>query len=293
MEMEHSNIPNLLPCLYLAIHSLFVLIGPQGIRSKALLLLANLMISMGFLFLAYGPWSGPAGPALRYQRMLVLWSPVIFFWWAYLWASHTLTAIHAEGTNFDRALIAWEERLFRQPSLHWARRGNRWVSELLHVGYFSYYSYTLIIGISLHLSGRIQEFQAATGAVMFSYMIAYTLFALVPVFGPRWSLVDAGLLAPSEQRVPGLWFTKLTHRLLFDGPAHKGGAMPSSHTSTAVIFAYWCFQIGGLTGGVMGTAAAASMAAGAIYGRYHFTLDILAGALIGVLSILLANYYLL
>lgn len=293
MEMEYSNIPNLLPCLYLAIHSLFVLIGPQTSRRKTGLLIVNLAISVGFLFLAYGPWSDPAGPSLRYQRMLILWSPVIFFWWAYLWAAHTLHAVHPPGTNFDRPLIVLEERLFRQPSLHWARLGNRWASELLHIGYFSYYSYTLIIGVVLHLGGRIQEFQAATTAVMLSYLVAYTLFALVPVFGPRWSLVEEGLLQPSEQRVPGLWFTKLTHRLLFDGPAHKGGAMPSSHTSTAVIFAYWCFQIGGTAGGILGTAAAVSMVAGAIYGRYHFALDILAGALIGACSIFLANNLLL
>ena len=73
------------------------------------------------------------------------------------------------------------------------------------------------------------------------------------------------------------------------GVAHKGGAMPSAHSSTAVVFLVWCWRIWGLGGGSLALVIVAGMWLGAVYGRYHYMMDILAGGLLGVAALILAD----
>ena len=72
------------------------------------------------------------------------------------------------------------------------------------------------------------------------------------------------------------------------GVAHKGGAMPSAHSSTAVVFVFWCWRIWGPEVGVFALTVATGMWLGAVYGRYHYVIDILAGGVLGILSVTLA-----
>jgi membrane-associated phospholipid phosphatase len=147
----------------------------------------------------------------------------------------------------------------------------------------------LIVGIYLQKENRIFDFQEFSFAVNLGYLISYILFPLVPLHGPRWSLVDAGLLAPSEQLQKGFCVTRLTNQIMFKGLALKGGAMPSAHSSTAMIFLLWCWEIWGLAGGMIGIILAVGMGIGAIYGRYHFLTDVLVGALLGTGGFFLAR----
>jgi membrane-associated phospholipid phosphatase len=186
-------------------------------------------------------------------------------------------------------LIRFESRL-GQPSLNWARKGNKLFSELLHIFYFSYYLYTLVIGIFLDMNNRLLEFEVMSLAVTTGYLVSYVTFALVPVYGPRWALVEEGLLSPAEQRAKGYWITSFTNKLMYGGPALKGGAMPSSHTSTAVIFLYWCWVLWGPVAGLGAALVVIGMCLGAIYGRYHYIVDVVIGALLGVISIILAEW---
>ena len=83
-------------------------------------------------------------------------------------------------------------------------------------------------------------------AVMLGYALGYSLSALIPVWGPRWGLVAAGLLESSEQKLQGYWVTRFIDAIMYGGIAHKGAAMPSMHSSTAVVFLFWCSGCGGL-----------------------------------------------
>ena len=154
--------------------------------------------------------------------------------------------------------------------------------------YFTYFFYTFSLGLYLHVQDRIHDFQTMSFAVLFGYLISYTFFAITPADGPRWSLVSEGLLPSAEQRQRGYWLTTFVEKIMY-GVAHRGGAMPSAHSSTAVIFFVWCWRIWGPEVGVIALVIATGMWLGAIYGRYHYTIDIILGALLGVFSIVLAD----
>ena len=287
-----SLVPLVLPIIYLMIHSTLVSVSRRiPWRDKARILLINLMLIAGFTILcrlAAPMHQAPHG----WQRILMLWGPVVFFWWAYLWSRHTLTALHRPDVSIDKWLIRIEEHI-GQPSLNWARLGNRWSTEFLILFYVTYYLYTPVLGLYLDLSGRTADFQAMTAAVCIGYLVSYAIFALVPAVGPRWSLEAEGLIHRSERRMHGYVVTAATNWLMFDGPALKGGAMPSSHSSTAMVFLIWSWRAGGAAVGSIALVVVLGMWLGAVYGRYHFITDVVAGLLLGVGAVLLMDLLIL
>src|SRR4030042_3448433 len=114
-------------------------------------------------------------------------------------------------------------------------------------------------------------------AAILGYASVYSFFPFMPVCGPRWGLVSAGLLPLEKQRLEGGSMTRLTNWFMFEGPAHKACAMPSAHASTAVVFVAWAWRIGGPELGLGARVVALGMALVAVYGRYHYLLDIPVG----------------
>jgi membrane-associated phospholipid phosphatase len=289
VQVRISALPLWLPILYLGVHSAYLLTARYRPARVGRLLLVNIVLTAIFLYLISLLDSSLMEE--RWFRLTVFWIPVVFFWWAYLWAGRTLHLFYPPGVSFDDALIRLEARWFGQPSLHLALRYERpWLSDILHFSYNSYFLYTFALGVYLHASGRNRDFQAMTFAVILGYALAYSFFPLLPVKGPRWGLIDAGLLHESRQRLRGSWMTRATNRLMYEGLAHRGAAMPSAHSSTAVVFAVWVWRIWGGAGGLPALALVLTMALGAVYGRYHYLLDVLVGGTLGLLCLLVADY---
>ena len=276
---------------YLSVHSGMVLLGWRRAKSPGRILLTNLLLISCFAVLLLGATS--EWPGSGWLRFLRLWSPLIFFWWAYLWAGHTLHLFYPPEVSFDSVIIRWEERFLGQPSLWWARNGSPWLTEVLHFFYASYYLYTPVLGIYLYAQGRFNEFEAMTFAVMLGYAVCYSLSAIFPVWGPRWALVATGLLEVSQQKLRGYWVTRSINFIMYGGTAHKGAAMPSGHSATAVVFLLWCYYLWGPWAGIPASIVVLGMWVGSVYGRYHYIADILCGAVLGALSVWFADWLIL
>ncbi len=289
MTQEISSASDWLAIAYLVVHAGYSLLGCQRPKRVVLVVAVDALLILLFLEIAARTDHSLLGVG-RWQRIVVLWAPVVFFWWAYKWASRTFRAIYPEDVTFDRWLIRWEERWFGQPTLWLARQGSPWKTDVLHLFYNTYYFYTPFLGIYLQTKGRLQDFQEMMLAVLVGYAVGYSLFVIVPTWGPRWGLVQAGLLRPEEQRLEGYAITRVTNIVMYEGLAHRGGAMPSCHTSTALVFLVWCWRIWGPLGGVPALVVVAGMVVGAVYGRYHYVLDILAGLALGALGLLVAQF---
>lgn len=277
-----------LALLYILGHTTLLVFGKAEAPGFAL----HLNLGLAF-YMALVAWLGFDWSASGLWRTVFLWSPIVFFWWAYTWAGHTLLSVHPPDYTWDAWIIDLEDRYLGQPALWWARRGNRFISEILHFCYTSYYLYTPVLGIYLQTQQRFVEFQAMAFAVLFGYLVSYLCFAVTPAWGPRWALVSAGRMEVREQHPEGYAMTAFIGRIMYNGPAHKGGALPSSHSSTALVFLLWGWRLWDWPGGVICTALAVGMWLGSIYGRYHYVLDILLGALLGLAGYLLAEWLVL
>ncbi len=173
---------------------------------------------------------------------------------------------------FDPTVQAWEQALFgRQLSMTF----HEWLpdftfSELLHLGYMSYYLLVPIALVGVYVTRGDAALHRAAFATAVVFLFSYFIFTLFPVAGPRYDFPAIG------GEVAGGTFYQIVHTLLEAGSA-RGTAFPSSHiaaSGVAVLAAgredrrwSWTLMLPQIT-----------LALGTVYGRFHYGVDALAGA---------------
>lgn len=180
-----------------------------------------------------------------------------------------LTGLH------DGAVQRWELSTFHTSPAQTlaARWSSPLLSELLHAAYVSYYAIIYVPPILLYWRGRHETFQKTVAGLMTVFGVCYTAFIFFPVAGPRY-----------------VWSAPLD---VFDGPVRrfvlhvlaagsaKGTAFPSSHVAVATVQSVLAFRWSTRAAVVL-SMLTTGLAVGAVYGGFHYAVDVLAGAMIGL-----------
>ena len=121
-----------------------------------------------------------------------------------------------------------------------------------------------------------------------AFYISYLGLIFIPVEGPRYALSHL-----YEIPIRGFIFVPLAQWIVKVGGLH-GGCMPSSHVAVAwvvLIFSYkYVRKLFYFLGPLI-----ISLFIGTVWGRFHYLSDVIAGILVGVISIMVVNkieYYL-
>ncbi|MBU0983251.1 MAG: phosphatase PAP2 family protein [candidate division Zixibacteria bacterium] len=157
-------------------------------------------------------------------------------------------------------------------------------TELLSFCYGSYYLMLPSTALFLFFRGDWDVLKRITAAAAITFFASYILFSLYPVEGPRWYFAEQ-----YQHAVDGPVFRKVVEYVIARGAVH-GGAMPSSHTGVALIIMVYCLQHYRKIGLVL-LPIVVGLAAGTVWGRFHYLSDVVVGALIAWLSIFLVNHY--
>jgi len=182
--------------------------------------------------------------------------------------------IAALGSSFhDDVVQEWEMSLFGvQASKVLATNvPNAAVSEVLHLGYLGYYPLIFVPPLLLYARRERRGYAETVAALTFVYLTCWVVFAVAPVEGPRylWS-ADA----------PNGPIRRLTVALLAAGSS-RGAAFPSSHmavsTVQAVLALRWQPRVG-----IVATLVALLVGIGAVYGGFHYGVDVVTGAALGL-----------
>ena len=196
------------------------------------------------------------------------WSPL------FLWTYGNIDYVHKTlGWPYQDGLVrGWEHAIWRSidPAMDWSRAWPwLWFSESIHVCYLTYYAMVPLLLIRVWRAGGSSRTLRLilTGGVS-SLVACYTVNIFFPVQGPR------PLYGPLADVLHGPVWT-FCHSLLKKAAA-GAAAFPSGHTSysvTAAIMAWrwdrkW-FPLYGLW--------AAGVVSATIYGRFHYSVDVLAG----------------
>ena len=147
------------------------------------------------------------------------------------------------------------------------------LSELLHLGYLLYYPIVYVPPLTIYLAGRTEAYGRTLLTVMLTYTLCFVVFVFFPVEGPRYAWG-----APAG--VPGGPIRALTLAVL-EGGSSRGTAFPSSHAAVAVAQAVVALRYQPRVGVVVAVASVFLMV-GAVYGGFHYAVDILAGAGLGI-----------
>ena len=178
----------------------------------------------------------------------------------------------------DDIVQGWEQALF---GVQLSMDASVWfddftLSELMHLGYASYYLLVPASLIGAYRARGAGGLERTSFAIAFAFFICYAIFAVFPVAGPRYFFEPIGG-AIAEGRIHDM-----VHVIL-EGGSSKGTAFPSSHiaaAATAVLAAgredrrwLWLLAIPVLF-----------LALGTVYGRFHYGIDAVAGALVAVVA---------
>jgi membrane-associated phospholipid phosphatase len=216
----------------------------------------------------------------RFDRALALWYPYILVP-VYYWQLGLIGP--GVGRARDALVQRWEAAIFGgQVSVTWHQAvASPLVSSVLHACYLAHYA--IIVGVPLWLflrSGREACARALFGITL-AFYFCYLCFAVFPVAGPYYVLPAP--TGPQES----LFFSRLV-RTVLDSGASWGTAFPSSHVAAS-----WCAVLMARKHAPWLAAALApvalGLAAGTVYGQFHYAVDALAGAAVAFACFALAD----
>jgi membrane-associated phospholipid phosphatase len=147
------------------------------------------------------------------------------------------------------------------------------ISEVLHAGYLSFYAIIYLPIVILFARGDRETFGRAIAGLTTIFAATYVVFVLFPVQGPRY-------LWPAPSAIPDGLFRALALRVL-EGGSSRGTAFPSAHVAVAAMQSLFALQWHRPFGALL-SVLTVLLALGAVYGGYHYTVDVLAGAMVGL-----------
>lgn len=220
-----------------------------------------------------GGRSLPERRPLRFLRILlpVIVTPILYS------ELQTLNQLVTPG-YYDVTVQTWESAVFGvQLSLEAARAAPwTWLSELLHMGYFSYYFVVPGAALGAFLASGDEGLERYAVTVAVAFYLCYVCFAVFPVTGPRYLFA-----APSGPPAEGPFYA-LVHAVLEAGSS-KGTAFPSSHVAAALA-ALLALRREARGWFRVFLPFVLLLVLGTVYGRFHYGVDALGGIAVAVLA---------
>ncbi|MBI5216848.1 MAG: phosphatase PAP2 family protein [Ignavibacteriae bacterium] len=209
--------------------------------------------------------------------------PIIFF---------TFKEIHViiqsiARPDIDVALIEIDRWMFGgDPTVFLAQFIHPALTEILQIAYTSFYFIMLTLGIELYMRKDFKKFTFSTFTMSYGFYLSYIGYLLFPGVGPRFTLHDFYLL---DTELSGLWLTQITRDIINAGESIPPGisdafkhaqrdVFPSGHTQMTLIVLYFANKYKLKSRYVLYFFGSLLIVA-TVYLRYHYVIDLLAGAL--------------
>jgi membrane-associated phospholipid phosphatase len=214
--------------------------------------------------------------------------------YAFLYSESELLNLMFVDRYLDPIFIAYEERIFGfLPAVAFMETlPNMIVSEFFYMAYFSYYVMIGGVGLSLFYRNR-ESYWHYLAIVSFVLYGCYLAFIFLPVSGPPAfymeipRFVDQHQLPyyplafpPAVAKGPFFQIMAVIYRNFESG----GGAFPSSHVAVAICTLYFSYRYLPRIRQIH-LAAVIAMCLATVYCRYHYAVDVVAGALTAVILI--------
>jgi membrane-associated phospholipid phosphatase len=198
--------------------------------------------------------------------------------------------------DYDALLMAIDRWLFRVNPTEWlAGFANPCLTEVLQIAYSSFYLFFVAIGLELYLRKELSSFRHFSFTVIYGFFLSYLGYFFLPAVGPRFTLhnfskIDSDL--PGVFATPALrWFVNIWESI----PAGVSNAValanaqrdvfPSGHTMMTIVAVTLAYRYDlKLRHWVCGVGILLIFAT--VYMRYHYVIDLIAGALLALLCLL-------
>jgi len=219
--------------------------------------------------------SGQAGWIFRH------WYPLPYVAWCYREMATLMPALR--GVDLDAELARLDYRVWGVYPTVWLQHFVRpWLTEYLQIVYALFVPVVLLIAFLLWRARRYAEFRYYAFLIALGFLVSYIGYVLVPVRGPRFFL---SRLQTVDLR--GLWFTHALAMTLDRLEAKAWDCFPSGHTELALLALWGSRMISNRLFWIY-LFYTLSIISATVYLRYHYTIDLLAGAAVAGLLVLIA-----
>ncbi len=273
--------------IMLVIYSLFSIILFSKLDNAIELLATNFAIFSVVLSVSYFQHKYSSSKALTIFRKVYL-APIVYL--IYVQVQNYVQIINPNLV--DNILIKWDQFIFGgNPTDFMHKISFPFLTEILQICYMLYFVMPLMVAIDLHLKKNTVGFDEFARMILFAFYWSYLMYFFMPAIGPRFTLHDFSTL---NLEIPGLYLTEFLRGIVNNGGGIPIGhpdpasvvnrdCMPSGHTwitltNMIIAFRYkssfrWLVLIGG-SGLILAT----------VYLRYHYVVDVLAGAIFAGLT---------
>jgi membrane-associated phospholipid phosphatase len=211
------------------------------------------------------------------------WYPLLYVAACYKEMANVLPL--ARGIDFDRQLANLDQRIWSlQPSVWLAGIQTPFLTEAVQWIYTAFVPAVLLIAFIFWVQKRYSEFQYYAFLISLGYLASYLGYVLLPARGPRFLLKDFESLP-----LHGMWLFHGMQSTLDKLESVAYDAFPSGHTELTIL-AWWSSRklSKGWFGGYFAYTSGIIFAT--VYLRYHYTVDVFAGAILAVLLIAAAPF---
>jgi membrane-associated phospholipid phosphatase len=212
-------------------------------------------------------------------RELRTWYPAVLIVYGFFDVTRLQSLISSGQFWATDLMVQIDYRLFGAHPTIWVERLHRpWLDELFCFFNVSYYLLPFLFAVPLALAGRRREVWAGASIALFTYVVNYTLFLLLPALGPRMVPDIEALRTMTVDGGPFVW---LQYLIQGENGAVRGAAFPSAHVSASVAWAMAAWRYARPVSFVLWPLAIGT-ALSTVYLGFHHAIDPIAGLGLGV-----------
>ncbi len=273
--------------VFLIALSLLNVLFAAVVQAWLLLVGCNVLLIVLILFFAAKAKTSSS----RVVRYIRDWYPVPMILYVFKETYLMVHPIHPQ--DFDWLLIDIDRWIFGTDPTHWLMGiAHPVVTEILQISYACYYIILLSVFFELDLEKRHTEYFLGAFLVVYGFYLSYVGYFLLPAVGPRFMLHEFNSM---NSDLPGLWLTNTLRDFVNAGESIPKGAsqvvefaqrdaFPSGHTQLTLVILYIAFTNRLKSRWVL-LVVGSLLIVSTVYLRYHYVVDVIAGAVFFVFTI--------
>lgn len=159
------------------------------------------------------------------------------------------------------------------------------LTDLMQLAYSSYYFLPIILALVLKAKKNDSAFNHSLFLIMLCFYLSYIGYLLMPALGPRYTMNHL-----QSVELQGLIVGQPIQDFLNRLEGIKRDAFPSGHTGIALMVLYLSFIYEKKLFWIF-TPLVTALIFSAVYGRYHYVVDIIAGIVLTLITLILGELY--
>jgi len=196
---------------------------------------------------------------------------------------HTIHAINPY--DMEAELLWFDQQIWGATFGEWIEPYSvAWVTDILQLCYASYYFLPLALFVVLYFKNRYQDAHILITAIAAAFLSNFLLYILVPAQSP-YVIAEIPALAhlvTFQGPLPGSALTHWLRHSIEAAEFNMRDCFPSGHTYISLVTLLLCWRYERKLFVVMAPIVA-GLIMGTLYLRYHYIIDLVAGALMAIL----------